>query len=267
MWGYDTIDLSIVWVWFLGFARISGLLNSLPGIGTDEISPSLRVFAAMALAIPVCLINTEIPTPDGFLEASFTVIVEFALGYILGFIPSIIISGLSLSGQVSAGAMGLAQANMMDPTLGGSVAVIGRMKSLIGTIVFLTLDGHHVLLQAAYGVSVDPGFGRITISPDTAWMLLERFKDSFEFALVIAAPIISTLLVTQFVLALITKFVPQVNIFIVSLPLTILVGLFIINYCIPGIIQHTAEKFTYLEDAALWMMSPSTRASLPQSTP
>jgi flagellar biosynthesis protein FliR len=128
------------------------------------------------------------------------------------------------------------------------VSFISRTNLVVGTIVFLFLDGHHVIILAAIGHLGEFGLGVFRINASLGPFLLQQVIQSFELAVNIAAPILATTLVTQFVLGLITKFIPQVNIFIISLPLTILIGFYIIIYTLPGIAEHLVHQFSQLEE-------------------
>lgn len=244
----NSIDFGLVWTWTLLFVRISGLLTSLPAIGTDQVPMEVRVVVAMVFAAAVTVSGVSAPPTDSILEVLIIIGSEFALGYILGLIPNIIISGLGVAGQVTAGSMGLAQANMIDPSLGENVSVISRAQMLVGAIVFLFLDGHHAIIQAAVGNLGEFGLGVFRVNSSLGPFLLIQLVNSFEFAVNIAAPILATTLVTQFVLGLITKFIPQVNIFIISLPLTILIGFYIIMFTLPGMAEHLVDQFSQLEE-------------------
>lgn len=244
------LDYTILWTWFLVLMRISGLLASMPGLGTDQIPASFRTPAAIVIAMTIALSGVSAHVPISYAEGGVMIFCEFILGYVLGLVPALIIAGVTVAGQVASGAMGLGQANMIDPSLGGNVAVLGRIQGMLATLIFLFLNGHHAVIYAASGIAGDIGIGVFRPDMQTADILFDRFRHSFELSASISAPVIVTLLVAQFVLGLVTKFVPQVNIFIISLPLTILVGFYITAYTFSEMSDHVVAAFTDLEEVS-----------------
>lgn len=222
------IDFTVLWTWVLLFVRTTGMFHSLPGIGTDQVPESFRMIPSIALAAAITVSGVTAPFPETMGEAGAMVAAEFCLGFLLGAIPAFLIGGLAVAGHVIAGSIGLGQANMIDPSLGESISIISRIKTQVGVLIFLLLDGHHTVIRAVSTPIEGLAIGQFRPTMDTATLLIGRFISSFELAVVVAAPVLVTALITQFILGLITKFVPQVNIFIISLPLSVLVGLYIV---------------------------------------
>ncbi len=244
--GYDA---PFFWTWFLLWTRIIGVLSSLVGIGTEQVPSIFRLTAASFLSFTVALaISARAPLPDQLVAGGAMVIFEFLLGYLIGSIPTLILTGVSVAGQATNGIIGLSQAFMIDPSLGEHVTVFARLQMLIAVIVFLTIDGHHAVLRAATGVGSNLPIGAFRIDGELTLFLVDRFADAFELALTLTAPVIVTVLVTQFVLGLITRAVPQMNVFIMSLPLTILLGFFVIAFTFTSLGEHITAALIPLEE-------------------
>lgn len=246
--GSEILDLNPVLVWILLMSRFGGVFLSLPGVGTEEISPTFRLWAGITISIALTFTGVTAPEPAHAGELMLMIAAEFSLGYLLGSIPAYIMGGLAVSGQVVAGAIGLGQANMIDRSLGGSVSVLARLNILVATVVFLMIDGHHIILRAAAGTPGELGLGLWRSDIETARILQDQLVTSFELALRVSAPILVTTLITQFVLGLITKFIPQVNIFIISLPLSVMVGLYLMAYTFDGLAKFTVIEFAKIEE-------------------
>ncbi|MCC6220147.1 MAG: flagellar biosynthetic protein FliR [Deltaproteobacteria bacterium] len=251
----DSLDLSILWTWFLLLVRASALLWVLPGIGTSEVPDMIRGSVAIVLSAAIALACDRAPMPSNLIDGGLMVTVEFMLGYLLGAIPLFILSGLAVSGQVTNGAIGLGQANMIDHSLGEQVSVLSKIEMTIGTIIFLLIDGHHAVIRAFAGIDGNVRLGTFTTDMSTADILIDRFRATFELAVITSAPILVTLLVTNFVLGLLTKAVPQINIFIISLPLTIGVGLYIIAFTFPGLTENVVQEFQLLEELLVTLVT------------
>jgi len=207
----------------------------MPAIGGNQIPRVFRVIFTFCLAVLITASGARCALPTSLANGFVLLISEFLLGLALGLIPAIIINGVGVAGQVVSGSIGLGQANMMDRSLGTQVAVLSRLQVMLATVVFLLIDGHHVVIRAASGLLGNMPVGGFTPDFQTLYLLLYSLKQSFEFAVALATPMLVTALIVNFVLGLITKFVPQMNIFIISLPIGILVGFYLIAFTAGGL--------------------------------
>lgn len=244
------IDVSLVWTWFLYFTRFCAILFVLPGIGTYAVPSTFKV--ALAITIPICVLlsGTQLQPPDSAIMGCMLIATEVLLGLALGLIPGFILASVMVAGQLTTTTMGLGAANLIDPSIGASVAILARLQNLFATIVFLALDGHHIIIKAATVTIADVGTNIMTADSGVAAMFLQRFSATFEVGVIVAAPVLVTILVSQFVLGLITKFIPQVNIFIISLPLTIGIGLYIVAFTFTDLANILIREMSFLEEFA-----------------
>ena len=241
--GREILDFIPFWTWALILTRFAGVFIALPGIGTEQIPSSFKYWAALALSLALASTGIRAKEPAHFMELALMLSSEFMFGYVIGAIPSFIVAGAAVAGQAVAGTIGLAQANMIDVSLGGSVAVLSRIKALFTTAVFLAIDGHHAVIRAATMTSDTISLGVFRPDALVAEVLLNQLVMSFQMALAIAAPVLITSLITQFVLGLISKFVPQLNIFLITMPLLLLVGLYVVEHTLPSIRDVVVERF------------------------
>lgn len=223
------IDFSFFWVWVLLFTRMTGLFYALPGIGTEQVPDSFRMIPTIVLSVCAVLGGIKADLPVSLADGGLMIVMEFTLGYIMGFIPLLIISGLTVAGQLISGSIGLGQANMIDHSLGETVSVLSRIKYQLGILFFLLLDGHLVVIKCVSKATTNVGYSLFKPGTGLIQLLTERLSNSFEMSIIISAPIIVAALLTQFVLGLIAKFVPQVNVFLISMPLSVLVGFYMLQ--------------------------------------
>jgi flagellar biosynthesis protein FliR len=243
-------DIAPLWTFFLIFTRLLTVLLMLPGIGTDQTPAQFRLYLALSISLIATISVPQLSMPETVDAIALGIFNEFIFGLVLGLLPAIVIGGLAVSGQVIAGVIGIGQANMIDRSLGENVSVLARFNMLLGTLIFLAIDGHHVILKAA---TMELGIVKGGIIPSfatTTEILTLSLSSSFEMAIVISAPILITTLITQFLLGLITKFVPQVNIFIISLPLSIFMGFYIMSFTIEPFSSLLVNEFIQLEEFA-----------------
>jgi len=252
MLGLERIDIDYapLWTGFLLFCRFSAMLVSLPGIGARMAPETVYVFIAIGMATAYTMVAPPAADPQNLGIGFLMIASELLLGYLIGAIPLFITSSLAVAGQITSASIGLGQANLIDPSLGESVAILARLQLLIGTLLFLIIDGHHAIIRAASGLLVEIPVGVFSPNGDVAAILVSQFGSAFQLAITITAPILVTVLLTQFIFGLLTKFVPQVNIFIISLPLTIGLGLYIIQFTFPGMTSNLFKHFSEMEEVA-----------------
>ncbi|MCB0340443.1 MAG: flagellar biosynthetic protein FliR, partial [Bdellovibrionales bacterium] len=178
-------------------------------------------------------------------------IVEFALGYAIGILPTIVIVGIQTGAQLATGTMGLGASQLIDPTTGGSLSSLSRLQGDMVTAIFLLGGGHYILIPALLGLSGPFLPGTFQFTGLTTELLVNRFGDIFRVAALASAPVIIALLLTQFVMGLITKAVPTVNIFIVSFPLTVGIGFVLTMAAIPEMARFAYKELSGLEKASL----------------
>jgi flagellar biosynthetic protein FliR len=162
-------------------------------------------------------------------------------------IPILIVAGAQTAGHLASGTMGLNGAQMVDPTTSTSLSDLARIYSDISVLIFLMVDGHHVAIQqlATFSQSVTPG--TFMLSEGGINLLIEHSARVFEMGCLMAAPVIVALLLTNFVLGIVSKAVPSVNVFMLSFPLTIGIGLTLSMLALPEMLYFLARQFTGLE--------------------
>lgn len=243
-----SLDIAPLWTFILVAARLLALLFLLPALGTDQVPENIRYFTGILLAFVISFSIPKVPMPEEFHLILAGLVGEFAFGAILSLLPTLILGGILVSGQIIAGVIGLGQANMIDRSLGESVSVIARINLSIGTIIFLLINGHHVLFKAT---SAHVGFIQHLTQDDLGKaieILTVCFSQSFELAIALSSPILIATLASQFLLGLITKFVPSINVFIISLPLSVLMGFYILSFTIEPFSLKVKQEFSQLEE-------------------
>ncbi len=207
--------------------RITGLFLSAPIFASRQIPARIKALVVVVLAgtlaffIPVQY-GQEIITPLHFFAA---IIVEILIGYTLGFVVYIIFGAIQLAGQLMDMQMGFGIVNVVDPQTGTQIPLLGNLTQTLALLIYLSVDGHLYLIQAlAQSYKVIPVLG-FHIDSSFTRLIIEITVFMFIIAVQIAAPIIIAVLTTDIAMGFIARTVPQMNVFIVGLPLKILVGL------------------------------------------
>jgi flagellar biosynthetic protein FliR len=165
------------------------------------------------------------------------VLKEALVGLSLGFVAILIIYTVQVAGAFIDFQMGFLIANLVDPQTGAQIPIIGNLKFFLTLLFLLSIDAHHLLIEGVirsyHLVPVDQYFIAIGSGP-TAWLVTHVFADMFLSALQLALPIVGALFLVDVSLGILARTVPQINVFIVGLPLKIFTGFVLILITLPG---------------------------------
>ena len=259
-------NLDAIYTFLLLVVRYTGMFLFLPGLGQGMQGLIVRMPAVLVLSFASMFAGPLAPPPTNWVVMFAAVVAELLLGSILGYIPAMIISGLHAAGQMAATTMGLGAAQLIDPGLGITVPSLGRIFGDMAICVFLLMGGHHLLIYAAAGLGGEIVPGSYLVGESSIAMLIERTGNIFLMGVMISAPVVVALLLTQFVMGLISKAVPQVNIFIVSFPLTIGIGLVLSMLSLPEIVVYVQRELGTIEKSVAQVSVDSTHIEASQSS-
>jgi flagellar biosynthetic protein FliR len=172
---------------------------------------------------------------------------EVLLGTLVGLIPILVVSGAQTAGHIASGTMGLNGAQLVDPTTATSLPDLARIYSDFSVIVFLLVGGHYVAISQLAGLGQVVTPGSFIMSEGGMQVLINQTGRIFQMGVMMSAPVIVALLLTNFVLVIISKAVPTVNVFTVSFPITIGIGLFLSIVSLPEVMYYLARQYTDLE--------------------
>ena len=214
--------------------RLAALFVAAPVISASAISVPIRV--ALVMGISIILMNV-VPVPQVDLlglSGVLIIISEALIGITIGIIFQLAFSAIAIAGEQMALSMGLGFASMVDPQSGTQSPVVTQFLSIMLTLIFLTVGGHHIALQhlaASYktmpiGTAFDMA---LPMGVVRAAALL------FSAALIISIPVIMTLFLINLIIGLMTRVAPQMNIFSIGFSITIMAGFTLLLVSIPSI--------------------------------
>jgi flagellar biosynthesis protein FliR len=171
---------------------------------------------------------------------------ETAVGMLLGFTATLIFSVFQMAGQVFDMQSGLSSATLFDPESGQSTGVTGTFLSVLFTLFFLGingLDGFTLAIMDSYQFIP---IGKLHLQPDYMQYLTQLLGVVMVLAIQVAAPMLTALLLTDVTFALISRAVPQMNVFIVGAPLKLFVGFSFFGAVMPGVVYLFNHVFSTL---------------------
>lgn len=224
------------------FFRISSMFISIPVFSVRSVPARLRVMLSLLITLVISPTLPAMPVVDLFsFEGWMITIQQIAIGLTTGFILQMVFSIMLFAGQSIAYSMGLGFASMVDPATGVQVPVIAQLFVISSSLLFLGLNGHLLLIEmlaqsfSSLPVS-DHGMDKLDL-----WMVVSWSSQIFAGGLLLAMPIITTLLFVNISFGIASKAAPQLQLFGVGFPITILLGMVLIWIALDSMLDGFAE--------------------------
>lgn len=218
----DIAQLLSQFLWPL--IRVSALLLAAPFFSLAAVNLRIRVSIIFLLTWVIYPL-VDVPDLDPFsMAAVIGIFHEVLVGGIMGLTLQIVIAALVVAGQAIAASMGLSMANMIDPNL-GNVPSLSQFFLIIGTLLFLSLGGHLIMISVLYSSFELLPIASGSFNTEMILSLLAWSSEIFVGAVVIAFPIMIGLLLINALLGLVSRAAPSLNVFAIGFPALIPVGL------------------------------------------
>jgi len=226
-------------------ARISGLFLTVPLFSSSMLPRRIRAIFALAIAF-VCAPFVSPSMSFLNFHGSYIIIAmqEVLLGIVMGFVIQIVFQIFILAGQIVAMQAGLGFATMIDPSSHASVPLLGQLYMFIVSLTFLALNGHIAALGALMDSFQQLPVGKLSWHFDSMVTLIQMSGWMFKQAVLVALPAILSMLIVSFSFGIMTKVAPQLNIFSIGFPITLLMGIIIIRFGLPGLSQQIEQSLT-----------------------
>ena len=251
-----SISLPQLQMFFFIFLRIGAILMTIPVFESKSIPHLFKLALAFATSLVLfpMLKLSPMPVSNSILGLGIGVAGEILLGLVIGFSVKLVFAGIQLAGQMAGYQMGLALANVMDPAESEQVPLLAQFNNLVALLVFLSINAHYWFIRALrQSYRLVPPFN-VHLNGSTVDQLVHLAGNMFVIAIQVGAPVIAALLVTSVVFGLVARTVPQMNVFIVAMPLKIGVGLLFLGFSLPYFSAFLKEIFNGLGQHILIML-------------
>ena len=240
--------------WFSGvfwlFLRVGGFFMVVPVIGSQLIPARIRIVLAFMVAVSIAPLLPPMPMITQLDVGLFlNVFVQLLSGIGLGFATVIFFQVFIITGQFIAMQMGLGFASMVDPTNGISVTILSQFFLLLVSLSFLANSGHLLMLEVLVQGFQLSAFGVTGGIEEMTWQLVLLGQWMFSGALMIAFPAVVSLLIVNLSFGVMTRAAPQLNIFSLGFPFSLVFGLLVIWFLIQG---WSAQFQLVFSDFLLW---------------
>jgi flagellar biosynthetic protein FliR len=220
-------DVAIAFM--LTFARVGTMVMLMPGIGEQLITSRARLsFAFLLTLVLFPLTRTILPAVGQPTAAIGLLIGEIAVGLLIGLSIRMVVGALQTAGTVVAQQLGLSFAMTVDPAMGGQQASIGNLLTLLGITLIFAADLHHLAIAGIRdSYSLLPPVG-VPSTGDAATLAIRAAGQGFALAVQISAPFIAFAILFNLGLGVLSRLMPQLQVFFLAMPATILVGMLLL---------------------------------------
>lgn len=238
------------------FARISGFFMVMPLIGSRIVTMRVRLILALFTTVVITPILPPMPVIDAIsLQTMIIIAQQLLIGIAFGFALEVLMQIFIMSGQMVAMQTGLGMAQMVDPTNGVNVAVVAQWFLIFVNLLFVTLNGHLVAIEILADSFMTMPVGMGTLSTNTLYAIAGLGQWMFSAAIVLALPAISAMLVVNIAFGVMARLAPQLNIFAVGFPVTMMLGLIVLWITFSGYGDQfyglLTELFHFMRDYSL----------------
>lgn len=249
----DTQIAQFVGSFFFPLVRITAFLLAAPIFGTKIVTARIRVVLGVMTTI---IVAPLLPAGPQYEALSLTVIIIIAqqilIGVALAFVFQVVFQVFVMAGQYIAMSMGLGFASMNDPANGVTVTIISQFYLLTTTLLFLSINGHLVLMQIIIDSFTVMPISTIGFSPGDYYKIISLGGWMFASGFAIALPILTSLLVVNIAFGVMSRSAPQINVFVVGFPMTLIFGLFVMwlgfDAFLPAFREFTDQGFIFSQE-------------------
>jgi len=217
-------------VFLLVFVRLTGIFVMSPLFGRRNIPAMSKIGFAFVMSI---LVVQGVKMPDlapwnSLLGWIILLAKEFLTGLMLGFLAYAVFSSMYVAGQLIDMRIGFGMVNVFDPVSNVQIPITANFYIILITLFMLVTDGHHLMLISLSESFAKLPIGEVSFTAPLIDQMVRLMGTIFEIGFKIAAPITVSILVTDMALGIISKSVPQMNVFMLGMPVKILLGLLMI---------------------------------------
>lgn len=249
-------------IFLLLLTRTTGIFIIAPFFGSQNIPQTFRVAAAILMAVvlfPTVDRSVVATAPPTVLAYGGAVLSELFIGWLIGYVAYISFSAIHMAGKLMDMQVGFSIVNVMDPTSGQQIPLIGSFLYNLTLIFFVMTNGHHMIVTAlAESFRLVPVMG-MSVNPSVALMIRDFTAGIFSTGMKVALPVTFAILLTNVSLGILARTMPQLNIFVVGIPIHIIIGMFVLSVVIPFYVLFLDGLFNELYghvSAALRALAP-----------
>jgi len=232
-------------IFVLVFARVGAMVMLLPGFGESNIPARVKLSIALLLTLIILPLHRNAYHVDLTSISSLGVLMvhELIIGIVLGATARVTLSALNVAGSVIAQQLGLGFVTAMDPTQGQQGQIIGNFLTILGLTLLFATDSHYLVIAALSESYRIFSPGEIMPTGDVAALATNAFSAAFKIGLQLSAPFLVFGLVFNIGLGVLARLMPQMQVYFVGVPLSIMVGFLIFAVVLAAMMSTYFDYF------------------------
>jgi len=226
-------------------ARVAALVGSMPVFSGAQTPMRIKAGLAIVFTLVVFPVVSQFLPRIPFEPFTLGVLLakEVMLGLMVGFVARLIFTAVEFGGTVIGYQMGFAAANVFDPQNQRQSSMIAQFQNVFAILIFLAVDGHHLLLRAMVESFRMLPPGTENLSGEAIPYLMELTSRMFVFAVKLSAPILAVLLISALAMGVMARVFPQLNVFMLSYPINIGVSFVVMGLTLNMVAVLLAHEF------------------------
>ncbi len=225
--------------------RISAMFIAVPLFSIQAVPARVRLILSVVITLVVMPLLPPLPAVEMFSAPGLMVAIsQIMIGLTTGFILQLVFATVVFAGQAIALSMGLGFSTMVDPQNGQQVPVISQIYTITATLIFISLDGHLLLIQMLLDSFKSLPIGMEGIAKAGIWDIIEWSGRVFAGGLLLAMPIVAALLLVNIIFGVAARAAPQLQIFSVGFPVTLMLGLLLVWKTLPDMLDQFSGLLT-----------------------
>lgn len=232
-------------IFVLVFARMGAMVMLLPGFGESNIPARVKLSIALLLTLIILPLHRNAYHVDLTSISSLGVLMvhELIIGIVLGATARVTLSALNVAGSVIAQQLGLGFVTAVDPTQGQQGQIIGNFLTILGLTLLFATDSHYLVIAALSESYRIFSPGEIMPTGDVAALATNAFSAAFKIGLQLSAPFLVFGLVFNIGLGVLARLMPQMQVYFVGVPLSIMVGFLIFAVVLAAMMNTYFDYF------------------------
>jgi flagellar biosynthesis protein FliR len=243
------VDISVLpalaATFMLVFARIGAMVMLLPGFGETSIPTRIKLSIALLLTLIILPLHRSAYQVDMSSLTPLLVLMlhEIIVGIVLGATARVTLSALQVAGSVIAQQLGLGFVTAIDPTQGQQGLLVGNFLTILGLTLLFATDSHYLVIAALNESYRIFSPGEVFPSGDVAALATRAFAAAFKIGMQLSAPFLVFGLVFNIGLGILARLMPQMQVYFVGVPLSILAGFLILGLVITALMGAFIDYF------------------------
>ena len=248
------LPVNVMLVYLLVFIRYAALIEASSLLSAVNAPPAYRFFFSALLSMG-SVSSAQLTIPLVLFESWISIVVislrEFVIGWLMGLLAFLPLTALHIAGEKTGVSMGLAMASVMDPLSQSQISIIGQMHIFLGFWFYFHWNGHLLIIQSVIeSLQLIPPAGGLSFFVSNDMSLGLWMQEAFILAVRMLIPFYCTIMLADIGLGFLARTVPQMNIFVLGLPLKMGLGFFVLLMVLPLIVDVLYENMErYIEFA------------------